>query len=96
MPFTQCVSDSLFSTSDCLELKFDVIPHLINILYSKILLKFVVSIFNREQCIKLSCCLCKQVIDETLRLGGIAIWLMREATEEIQYQGIQFHLLIIS
>ncbi|XP_052182232.1 abietadienol/abietadienal oxidase [Diospyros lotus] len=27
------------------------------------------------------------VIDETLRLGGIAIWLMREATQDIQYQG---------
>ncbi|KAE9467057.1 hypothetical protein C3L33_01044, partial [Rhododendron williamsianum] len=27
------------------------------------------------------------VIDETLRLGGIAIWLMREAKEDIQYQG---------
>ncbi|XP_042507049.1 abietadienol/abietadienal oxidase [Macadamia integrifolia] len=26
------------------------------------------------------------VIDETLRLGGIAIWLMREAKEEISYQ----------
>ncbi|KAL1356236.1 hypothetical protein HN51_008235 [Arachis hypogaea] len=26
------------------------------------------------------------VIDETLRLGGIAIWLMREAKEDIQYQ----------
>lgn len=26
------------------------------------------------------------VIDETLRLGGIAIWLMREAKENIQYQ----------
>ncbi|KAJ4964938.1 hypothetical protein NE237_016787 [Protea cynaroides] len=26
------------------------------------------------------------VIDETLRLGGIAIWLMREAKEEIAYQ----------
>lgn len=28
-----------------------------------------------------------QVIDETLRLGGIAIWLMREAKEDIQFQG---------
>ncbi|XP_047340145.1 abietadienol/abietadienal oxidase [Impatiens glandulifera] len=27
------------------------------------------------------------VIDETLRLGGIAIWLMREAKEDIEYQG---------
>ncbi|KAL7160702.1 hypothetical protein ACSBR2_041379 [Camellia fascicularis] len=27
------------------------------------------------------------VIDETLRLGGIAIWLMREAKEHIEYQG---------
>ncbi|XP_028086120.1 abietadienol/abietadienal oxidase [Camellia sinensis] len=27
------------------------------------------------------------VIDETLRLGGIAIWLMREAKERIEYQG---------
>ncbi|KAI3454270.1 hypothetical protein Pfo_010933 [Paulownia fortunei] len=26
------------------------------------------------------------VIDETLRLGGIAIWLMREAKEEVEYQ----------
>ncbi|GAA0144999.1 oxygenase [Lithospermum erythrorhizon] len=26
------------------------------------------------------------VIDETLRLGGIAIWLMREATDEVQYE----------
>ncbi|KAI9092517.1 hypothetical protein K1719_027645 [Acacia pycnantha] len=26
------------------------------------------------------------VIDETLRLGGIAIWLMREAKEEVNYQ----------
>uniref|UniRef100_A0A7N0V9Z0 Abietadienol/abietadienal oxidase n=1 Tax=Kalanchoe fedtschenkoi TaxID=63787 RepID=A0A7N0V9Z0_KALFE len=26
------------------------------------------------------------VIDETLRLGGIAIWLMRETTEEVQYK----------
>ncbi|KEH26671.1 cytochrome P450 family protein [Medicago truncatula] len=26
------------------------------------------------------------VIDETLRLGGIAIWLLREAKEDIQYQ----------
>ncbi|KAG5100483.1 hypothetical protein JHK82_045535 [Glycine max] len=26
------------------------------------------------------------VIDETLRLGGIAIWLMREAKEDVQYQ----------
>lgn len=29
----------------------------------------------------------QQVIDETLRIGGIAIWLMREAKEEIEYQG---------
>lgn len=29
-----------------------------------------------------------QVIDETLRLGGIAIWLMREAKEDVQYHGI--------
>lgn len=28
-----------------------------------------------------------QVIDETLRLGGIAIWLMREAKEDVQYNG---------
>ncbi|MED6171066.1 hypothetical protein PIB30_037182 [Stylosanthes scabra] len=28
------------------------------------------------------------VIDETLRLGGIAIWLMREAKEDIQYQAV--------
>ncbi|KAI4365786.1 hypothetical protein MLD38_021744 [Melastoma candidum] len=27
------------------------------------------------------------VIDETLRLGGIAIWLMREATQEVTYEG---------
>ncbi|KAK3013505.1 hypothetical protein RJ639_010098, partial [Escallonia herrerae] len=27
------------------------------------------------------------VIDETLRLGGIAIWLMREAKEDVEYQG---------
>ncbi|KAH6809336.1 Cytochrome P450 superfamily protein [Perilla frutescens var. frutescens] len=27
------------------------------------------------------------VIDEALRLGGIAIWLMREAKEEVEYQG---------
>ncbi|KAL2539688.1 Cytochrome [Abeliophyllum distichum] len=27
------------------------------------------------------------VIDETLRLAGIAIWLMREAKEDVQYQG---------
>ncbi|XP_057969444.1 abietadienol/abietadienal oxidase [Malania oleifera] len=27
------------------------------------------------------------VIDETLRLGGIAIWLMREAKQDIEYQG---------
>ncbi|PON53603.1 Cytochrome P450, E-class, group I [Trema orientale] len=26
------------------------------------------------------------VIDETLRLGGIAIWLMRETTEDVKYQ----------
>ncbi|XP_052117514.1 abietadienol/abietadienal oxidase isoform X2 [Arachis duranensis] len=32
-----------------------------------------------------NCSFC-QVIDETLRLGGIAIWLMREAKEDIQYQ----------
>lgn len=30
---------------------------------------------------------CLQVIDETLRLGGIAIWLMREAKEQVEYQG---------
>lgn len=30
----------------------------------------------------------KQVIDETLRLGGIAIWLMREAKEDVSYQGM--------
>jgi len=35
-------------------------------------------------------CLHKQVIDETLRLGGIAIWLMREAKEDVQYQGTKF------
>lgn len=29
----------------------------------------------------------EQVIDETLRLGGIAIWLMREAKQDIPYQG---------
>ncbi|XP_071688756.1 abietadienol/abietadienal oxidase [Rutidosis leptorrhynchoides] len=29
----------------------------------------------------------QHVIDETLRLGGIAIWLMREATEDVEYQG---------
>ncbi|OIW03560.1 hypothetical protein TanjilG_30980 [Lupinus angustifolius] len=28
------------------------------------------------------------VIDETLRLGGIAIWLMREAKQDIQYQAV--------
>lgn len=34
-----------------------------------------------------------QVIDETLRIGGIAIWLMREAKEDVNYQGIfLFHL----
>ncbi|XP_012855758.1 PREDICTED: abietadienol/abietadienal oxidase isoform X1 [Erythranthe guttata] len=27
------------------------------------------------------------VIDEALRLGGIAIWLLREAKEEVEYQG---------
>ncbi|XP_042045575.1 abietadienol/abietadienal oxidase-like isoform X2 [Salvia splendens] len=27
-----------------------------------------------------------QVIDETLRLGGIAIWLMREAKEQVEYK----------
>ncbi|XXG86764.1 hypothetical protein AAC387_Pa11g1592 [Persea americana] len=26
------------------------------------------------------------VIDETLRIGGIAIWLLREATEDVEYQ----------
>ena len=31
---------------------------------------------------------CEQVIDETLRLGGIAIWLMREAKEDVKYQGM--------
>lgn len=30
----------------------------------------------------------QQVIDETLRLGGIAIWLMREAKQDIEYQGV--------
>ena len=30
----------------------------------------------------------KQVIDETLRLGGIAIWLMRETKEDVKYQGM--------
>lgn len=35
-------------------------------------------------------CLHEQVIDETLRLGGIAIWLMREAKEDVQYQGTNF------
>lgn len=29
----------------------------------------------------------QSVIDETLRLGGIAIWLMREAKEDVEYQG---------
>lgn len=29
-----------------------------------------------------------QVIDETLRLGGIAIWLMREAKVDVTYEGI--------
>ncbi|KVI04504.1 cytochrome P450 [Cynara cardunculus var. scolymus] len=28
----------------------------------------------------------QNVIDETLRLGGIAIWLMREAKEDVKYQ----------
>lgn len=28
-----------------------------------------------------------QVIDESLRLGGIAIWLMREAKQDVEYQG---------
>ncbi|KAI3802268.1 hypothetical protein L1987_30398 [Smallanthus sonchifolius] len=28
----------------------------------------------------------QHVIDETLRLGGIAIWLMREAKEDVEYQ----------
>ncbi|XP_020885264.1 cytochrome P450 90B1-like [Arabidopsis lyrata subsp. lyrata] len=28
------------------------------------------------------------VIDETLRLGGIAIWLMREAKEDVSYQEV--------
>ncbi|KAF5201650.1 Cytochrome p450 [Thalictrum thalictroides] len=27
------------------------------------------------------------VIDETLRIGGIAIWLMREAKEDVEYEG---------
>lgn len=27
-----------------------------------------------------------QVIDESLRLGGIAIWLMREAKQDVEYQ----------
>ncbi|RYR15574.1 hypothetical protein Ahy_B04g072409 isoform D [Arachis hypogaea] len=31
------------------------------------------------------------VIDETLRPGGIAIWLMKEAKEDIKYQGIYIH-----
>jgi cytochrome P450 len=35
------------------------------------------------------------VIDETLRLGGIAIWLMREAKEDVNYQGTQFHFYLI-
>ncbi|XP_076942300.1 abietadienol/abietadienal oxidase-like isoform X2 [Bidens hawaiensis] len=30
--------------------------------------------------------LTQHVIDETLRLGGIAIWLMREAKEDVEYQ----------
>lgn len=29
-----------------------------------------------------------QVIDETLRLGGIAIWLMREAKVDVTYEGL--------
>lgn len=33
-----------------------------------------------------------QVIDETLRLGGIAIWLLREAKVDIEYQGNCFLL----
>ena len=28
------------------------------------------------------------MIDETLRLGGIAIWLMRETKEDVKYQGM--------
>ena len=32
-----------------------------------------------------------QVIDETLRIGGIAIWLMREAKEDVKYQGMYSH-----
>lgn len=28
-----------------------------------------------------------QVIDETLRVAGIAIWLMRDAKEDVEYQG---------
>jgi hypothetical protein len=32
------------------------------------------------------------VIDETLRLGGIAIWLMREAKEDVNYQGIYIYI----
>lgn len=33
--------------------------------------------------------LLQQVIDETLRLAGIAIWLMREAKEDVTYQGMK-------
>lgn len=92
MPFTQCVIDSLFFTLDCLELKFDEIIHL----KCSLLSKFVVSILNIEKlCQGFILSLDKQVIDETLRLGGIAIWLMREAKEDIQYQGIKSFLLII-
>ncbi|XP_072070263.1 abietadienol/abietadienal oxidase isoform X2 [Arachis hypogaea] len=34
-----------------------------------------------------NCSFC-QVIDETLRPGGIAIWLMKEAKEDIKYQAV--------
>lgn len=40
-----------------------------------------------------------QIIDETLRLGGIGIWLLREAKEDVVYQGTfswqQFGLLFL-
>jgi len=52
---------------------------------------FVYSIIENSGFFKFSCsCLHEQVIDETLRLGGIAIWLMREAKEDVQYQGTEF------
>lgn len=35
------------------------------------------------------------MIDETLRLGGIAIWLMREAKEDVKYQGTSNYLFDI-